>query len=399
MLTPKFPSHLLAASVIERIHYFSEEVMVLHPKMEKTLAELDEYVSPFHQRRLVLLIGASGVGKTALQKKLVDLCRSHRLEDMKSNRNLVPAVQIETEAPDEGSFQFASIYRDSLSAMEAPLIDQTLSGMERIAGETKVFSPRVEKSGGAKGNLALKDRFIRNLIQRETDVLCLDEAINIFKIGQPRSKEERVAKMKVQADKLKTFVNKTPTTIVLAGAYDFFDMTTTSGQVARRSQIIHAEPYADNQKDMQAFTDALLTLLSHLPTDIEKLLMEGEGLGEFALELFLQSLGCIGTLKGILTSALVRALRGNKPMTRGLVRQCFYPSAQLDRLEQELTEGMKAIKKFMSSEQLAYRAEARGSDTPPKSNRSDLKPGESRPSHRRQATSSWDQKDSVHGDE
>ncbi|MCZ7655036.1 MAG: hypothetical protein M5R42_13310 [Rhodocyclaceae bacterium] len=76
----------------------------------------------------------------------------------------------------------------------------------------------VEHAGRRVDASALKARFIKNLIDREIELACLDEAINIFKVGKHKSERDRKEQLKEQADKLKTFGNKTPTTLVLGGS-------------------------------------------------------------------------------------------------------------------------------------------------------------------------------------
>lgn len=381
----KVPEHLLQASIDERMAYFVDEVIVDHPVLREALDNLDELAYPFLDQRVILLLGGSGVGKTALLRKLVYRRHLRRAEAMHADRKLVPAFLVEVRAPDKGGFHFSSLYRDSLALMSAALIHKTLPIVLRPTHRKTMLSIAVEQAGRRISADALETRFNENLIDRGVEVAGLDEAINLFKIGRFRSERERKQQLKDQADKLKTFVNTTPTTLVLAGAYDFYEMTLTSGQNARRSVIVHMEPYT--AASLAGFIEALLGLLSHLPIDHEI------DVKVHATELFLQSLGCIGTLKNILSRALLRALRAGVKLTMEIIRKCYFSAAQLAVMRNEMEQGIKLVREVMTCEQLAERTDP--SPPPPPSPTESgyerpLAPGETKPSHRHDATKGWE---------
>jgi len=379
----KFPEHLLQASIDARMAYFVNEVIVDHPVLREALDSLDEQAYPFLEQRVILLLGGSGVGKTALMRKLVMRRFLQRAEAMRTNRQLVPAFLVEVRAPNKGGFQFSSLYRDSLALMSAALIHRTLPIVVRSAHEKTMLSIAVEQASYRLNPDSLEIRFSENLIHRAVEVACLDEAINIFKIGSWQSEKKRQQQLKDQADKLKTFVNTTPTTLVLAGAYDFYEMTLSSGQNARRSVIVHMEPYTI--ASLAGFVEAVLGLLSHLP------IMHEIDAKEYSTELFLQSLGCVGTLKNILSRALLSALRAGRPLTMTIVRKCYFSAAQLAVMREEMEYGIKRVREVMTCEQLAESINLPPPQAPPTTIKSGrhLAPGETKPSHRHEATNDW----------
>jgi len=264
--------------------------------------------------------------------------------------------------------------------------DRTLPVMERPAREKLILTIGIEEAGHKLKESALKSRFICNLIEREIELACLDEAINIFEVGKPKSERERKEQLKAQANKLKTFGNKTPTTIVLAGAYDFFEMTLVSGQIARRSSIVHMEPYTMTKEGLVGFAEALIGLLSHLPIEHE---LDPE---LYAAEFFLQSLGCVGTLKNILSTALNKSLSRNRPLSISLVRESYFTAAQLEVMSSEMRAGVARVRELMTMEQLAAKSEDATSkpvDSSTSGGRK-LAPGETKPSHRHDAADQWD---------
>ncbi|MBZ0099487.1 MAG: hypothetical protein K8F30_10400, partial [Taibaiella sp.] len=125
-ITPKYPSHLLQASDNLRLKYFVDDVIVDHPSLDQSMEALDELANPFLEKRLILLLGGSGVGKTALMKKLVKKRIARRAAAIAANQQVVPAVFYEVEAPDKGKFSFLSLYRGGLAEINAALIERTL---------------------------------------------------------------------------------------------------------------------------------------------------------------------------------------------------------------------------------------------------------------------------------
>lgn len=381
-----FPKHLLHSCNKDRMTYYVNEVIVDHPVLTDAIDSLDEMANPLLEKRLILLVGGTGVGKSALMRKLVHRRISRMRDVIVSNRQIVPAIQVEIEAPDIGKFAFSTLYREALVQMNAALIDLTLPIIERRSHDSLMYTIAVEKSGHRLNPSALKVRFMENLVDRQVDLVCLDEAINIFKVGHSRSDKDRREQLKDQADKLKTFINKTPTSLVLGGAYDFLDLTMSSGQLARRSFIVHMSPYTMKSDSLTGFATALVGLIAHLPIKHEL------DPTSHATELFLQCLGCIGTLKNILSAALLRALNTNKPLTIDIVRKCYFTAAQLEVMRNEMNDGIARVKELMTMEQLAENAEQNTPkpDQSSSANSQKLAPGESKPSHRHDATKSWD---------
>lgn len=381
-----FPRYLLDSSDKDRMSYYVNEVIVDHPILTDSLATLDELANPLLEKRLILLVGGTGVGKSALMKKIVRRRVTRMMKSIAENPQIVPSIHVEVEAPDIGKFIFTSLYRDALAQMNAALIERTLPLVERRTQDRFTTSVAVEKSGHRLNPSALKVRFIENLIDRQVDLVCLDEAINIFKVGRSKSATERKEQLKDQSDKLKTFVNKTPTSLILGGAYDFLELTMSSGQIARRSVIVHMAPYT--MKDgLTGFATALVGLIGHLPIehDLDPNL--------HAAELFLQCLGCIGTLKNILSQALLRALNLKQSLNIDLVRKCYFTAAQLEVMRDEMNEGISRVDELTSMEQLAAKAELiipKPADSAAIRSRK-LAPGETKPSHRHDATKYWDE--------
>ena len=55
----------------------------------------------------------------------------------------------------------------------------------------------------------------------------------------------------------------------MGGAYDFLELTMGSGQLARRSFIVHMPPYKIEKVSLEGFATALVGLIAHLPIEHE----------------------------------------------------------------------------------------------------------------------------------
>ena len=382
-----FPLHLLVASNESRLEYFNDYIAV-HPAMEAAMKNLDEMASGLLDQRLILLLGAAGVGKSELLKLFIRRRISQRVEQMTNDPQRVPGIFIELEAPVTGSFSFVPFYKEALATLGCVLPGKTLGFVDRLAGRSVLRSIHIEAAGRKPSGEDLKARFTDSLMERKVEICGLDEAVNAFKSAVSLSEQQRDRIITDQANKIKSMVNKSQTTFALVGAFDFYQLTVGSAQLARRSQIVHLQPYGSTEKDLVGFLVAFTDLLSQLPIehDIDPSL--------HATEVFLQCLGCIGNLKNILKTALNKALLRRLNLTIELVRESFFSAPSLLKMKDEQEAGVAGLNLFLSLEELADCVEK----TPilitahaksEKASRNRLKPGETTPSHRQGAAKNW----------
>ena len=384
-ISPMYPPEVLTRSPDEQLIYYSEEVVVIHPELTTTLDLLDSKANSTLDRRLILLVGGTGVGKTVAAKLLVKRRAARRVEEVRLRPELVPSIFIEAEPPDRGDFDFTTLYREGLAAMNAVLVERTMPVLERKTRDGTLVTLAIEGARKRIDGVGLKLRFKGELISREVELVAIDEAICLFKTGTSKSEKQRMLTLKDQSDKLKTFTNKTPASILLAGAFDFFDLATTTGQLGRRSLIVLMSPYPMTDVGLKGFGIALVGLIGHLPI-AHDLRVE-----DSAAEIFLQSLGCVGIAKGILSAALLLSLRSGTLLTIGTVRLCYYPAVTLKVMSEEMEAGMKAVRTATSLSALASKAEAAPAEPsdPDRPPARPLKPGETKPSHRGDAANAW----------
>lgn len=184
----------------------------------------------------------------------------------------------------------------------------------------------VRPRGGSRNTLAsLRTAVERALRARKTKFIVIDEAAHI--INQCRS-----AQMLTQFDTLKSLANRCGSQIILVGAYDLHKLVSLSAQLARRTYVVHFERYRrDNAKDWIAFQSTVRAFEKKFPQ------LWGDKLMPYVEDLYQNSLGCIGTLSGILTRAEMKHSEG-QPWEETL-QKALYTNAQVERMLKEIQEG------------------------------------------------------------
>jgi hypothetical protein len=125
-------------------------------------------------------------------------------------------------------------------------------------------------------------------------------------------------------------------TYVLIGTYDLLPFCNLDGQMARRGSEIHFARYQmEDEKDCQAFCNALSSLLKQIPLTIDH-----DALMQRWWYFFEGSIGCIGILKQWLVRALYRALReASTELTRAQLEKSVLPDAKWERMRADARSG------------------------------------------------------------
>ena len=345
------------------------KAVVDHPALTTQLDQLLILTAHPTSRNLVLVIGPTGGGKSTLLRQL---------------KTKINSIYLQLESPATGAFNFQVLHRAALIAMNAPLVDRTRPIVYREVDGVRIPTLLVEREISALRGDGLKTRFYNEIDRRKVRALILDEAKALFKIGRPKNDVDRLERLKEQGDLVKDMANATNSTVVLGGAYDFFDLSISSGQNARRTVIVHVKPYDNTPHGIQGFATAITGLLCHLPChhSIDPVAA--------ATELFLQGLACVGTGAGILAEAFRESIVTGKPLDMALVRKYYYPAAALKKMRSEMEEGMRRVDALVALEDLADPERSGGADSAPGAVKAEggnktpaprLKPGETAPSH------------------
>jgi len=377
-----FPKELLNASISERLNYFKTRAIVTHERMEEVIEEIIEAAGSMCDQNLLLLIGPTGVGKTEGLKEAVQRAIAFHRAKAEAKPHVIPAIFVEADAPDKGNFDWRAFYEAGLMELGAPLIDSTLDCKKRLAGDNIINTIAPEENHRISKAGALRKRFRNTVRGRETLLVGIDEAVNLLQVHSTRNKQHRDDLMRASGSSVRSLVNKSTATVVLAGAFDFYALASSSGQLTRRSHVIYFQEYQNTTNDIRAFSRALLGLLAHLPIKHE---LDPEEIGA---EIFIQSLGCVGIVKTMLQRALMKALNRRKCLDLKILRSCYYSKTRLDVMHEEMIQGGKKIQELLQASDFddwltkTPDKPAKVEPDPPRKRTTRLKPFEKKPSRR-----------------
>lgn len=354
-----FPRDLLSRTKRERREYF-HDYTVPHTRMKEVCSELVSAALDSSDTSLIFFAGPTGAGKTTLIRSLESKLVEHSRTELEEDRGRLPYVTFEVPAPETSVFPWKALYKRALTALDEPLIEHKVNVLERPQptlgrASTPRDAPRpveakVPRRGGTDDyRLAYESA----LLNRRPLVSILDEGQHLMKIANGR-------KLSDQLDIIKSVANMSGVPHLLAGTYDLIPFLDLSGQLARRTVIVHLPRYSNAvQQDADLFASVVRAFQQHLP-----LAEEPDLLGQVEY-LYQHTIGCIGVLKDWLGRALNVALDEDAPtMTRKHLQKRALTAKQCRKM---LADAQKGEKYFADddAELARLQAELRMSSTTP----------------------------------
>jgi energy-coupling factor transporter ATP-binding protein EcfA2 len=312
---------VLALSNEMKMKYFFS-FQVKHKKLEKVALDILELLSPFNETSIFFIIGATGVGKTTLTKRIIRvLVESNKFNDEK-DPSTVQFIYIPAPANGERSLSWLSIYSKILDASNEILINK--KQITEVENNKMIVRPYRSKSlQTLRGAL---DSMLKN---RKVKVIAMDEAYHLLRFG------ERGAVM----DTLKSIVENKGTKLLLIGSYDLFDLAKEYGQVIRRSEIIHFERYhIDNKYDVAEFSSIINKLQNNWPCQVVP------NFTAISHELMQATLGCIGLLKALMLRALSMQLKNKGKWDAGYLTKAAKSLVLINGIRKEIEAGEEKVK-------------------------------------------------------
>lgn len=269
--------------------YF-DGVLLRHTRIAETLAEMAIHADAALNGKIVLLIGPTGVGKTTMIRGLEERTILAQKDEVERDPGIIPVASIVAPASGERGFPWRMFYSRLGAALNEPLMTRKLEA--RGQGD-RVLAHMPGIGSTVAGMRMAVDKIIQ---QRQTKVIVVDEAVPILR----QVPGNRLAN---HMDALKTFADM-KATIVLVGSYDLYELAMLNDQVARRTCVVHFSRYMTGvRKDEEDFRKVIRMLQARLP------IRELPDLTEFADNLHVASLGCVGLLKTILATTLEYTLK------------------------------------------------------------------------------------------
>lgn len=373
--TLAYSSELLTRPAAERRNYFAERT-VMHTEMERVCGELMDVILETSDTTLVFLIGPTGCGKTTILRLIQIRIAERLMAELLTDAGKFPSVSVEVPAPESSAFPWKDFYKRMLRAMEDPFVDQSakycgVRGGQRTAAEDGQALSR--GSSAQDFRLAVERAFQH----RQPAAVLLDEAQHFLKIASGK-------KLLNQMDIIKSLANMTNVVQVLIGTYELIAFLNLSGQLSRRSTVIHFPRYhAEDPADIRLFGSVVLAFQRHMPFEEEPNLLP------HIEYLYARTIGCVGILKDWLLKAYGMALR-SKARTLNLshlkaralsIAQCRTMLAEARAGEEKLAEDEDAGIKLAEEIGMNFFEVGNNGDAlnPSTSKRRSLRPGERKP--------------------
>jgi len=307
---------VLALTPEDKMHYF-HALQVKHKKLEDIGKDLMRLLSPHNETNIIAVIGATGVGKTTLSKRLLRPLIEEHYSLLATDPSAVPFIFTAAPANGDRSISWATFYEKVMREVNEVLIEKKHANV--IEDGHVSIRPRRHRTLAA-----MRDALESMLKHRRVQVLVVDEAFHLLRFGN----------YSAVMDTIKSLADATGIKILLIGSYDLFDLVTDYGQVARRAEILHFERYdTDNPADVKEFEKLVAKLQQYWPCE------EVPAFSAIAKELLEASLGCAGLLKTLELQALTLQLENKGKWNPKFMAKAAKSCKLLDRIRKEIKAG------------------------------------------------------------
>lgn len=325
-LPPSDPDGPLALPAQDALDHF-KVFAVRHPLLDQVEREVFHAIWEPAGFAYLLVYGPSGVGKSTMIQHIV-----RRLNAPASGTDARPLLLLEVRPPDGAVFHRTDYYRTALR-----LLGKT-SFERRMTVDLSTEQTWEKKSGRRSASRYHDDPELRYALEdtlrtQQVRAVILDEAQHLMNGTHAATALE-------QLDWLKSMTNVTGVLHLLLGTYSLLHFCNLNGQTARRGLEVHFPRYAFRQEaERQAFQNALLTLLAHVPLEVDRAAL----LAHWPY-LYARSFGCVGVLKEWLVRATALAFReGSAALTLPHLERRALSDATCARMAADIQEGEQAL--------------------------------------------------------
>ncbi len=310
-IEPKFDPALLDATSEAKLDYFQRKLLG-HPHLEQAFNLALDSIEFAAKGEIVAIVGPTGVGTTQLGKKLWRKFRDVATTVDEDGRvlPLVPAIGL--EAPNQADRIDADYWKRLLAEIMRRGGDLLIDRKIYVPPSEFILTHPIPYADPLKRGI---DTLIRATVsmleQRQTKVLLINQAERLFPESDPAG---CVRSQQILMD----LAAQTNTRFVLIGGYQLVRASCARNNWLRRQHTVHFRRYdRNNKQEYGQFVRSLTNLLACMPTEqrLENLSEAG------AMQLYISSVGCIGTLKKTLLLAFQHALRTGEAMTESFILQ------------------------------------------------------------------------------
>lgn len=301
---------------------------VKHRKLTDVIEQLQSLLMAHTDSNIILVTGATGVGKTTLSREISNLCAEMFKHVLDDDPSAIPAVLVEAYANGDNRHGFKALYGDILAELLEP-------GMDRKAHAEVVDGKLLMRPQARATIQGLRNVVQSSLRERRTVVCAIDEAYHLM----------RFASESAVMDTLKSLANTTGVKFVLIGSFDLFDLIVEHGQVARRSVVINFDRYHFEKKDDQAaFKTVVEKLQARWPC------AEVPNFAAISDALLEASLGCVGLLKTLLLDAAAMQMVNGGKWCSSFLAKAAKANSLREAIRKEIDAGEKKVQDAVMGE-------------------------------------------------
>ncbi|ASU37258.1 hypothetical protein hmeg3_02395 [Herbaspirillum sp. meg3] len=249
--------------------------------------------------QVVIVAGPTGVGKTRMAAGLCTSLKEDYANESGQNPEQIPVLYGNAVAAQGACFSWKDFYTRLLTRSGEPMTDKKLAIDRQQNLFADVTLAHYKQNSTADALRIAAENCLR---LRKVRCLIIDEAHHMLMV-----RKNDMASLEFQFEAIKSLALETQTTIVLVGTYRLLDIRDLSGQLVRRSEIIHFPRYDCRDKDQKLqFAGVLKQFLEELP--VKHSLSHVRDFRHF----YNKTSGEIGILKDWLVRALNRYYQAKK---------------------------------------------------------------------------------------
>lgn len=329
----QFDSALLKGSDEERLAHFSKKIVAhTHLSDASNLAKDNIEFAPAGE--VVAVIGPTEVGTTVLGRSLWKYYQSYWPipQDTGPATSMVHSIGI--QAPSSSGRIDERYWKRLLKLL-------LIKGGD-ILIDKKLYVPPAEfqlqhsippNQLGAQDIDTLQSTTLAMLRARTTNVVIVNQAERLFpendKAGCIRSQQM-----------LRDLAAESQTRFVLVANYRILKTACVGGDFLQRNHMVHMRRYDHlDAEEWNDFNSTLDELLGNIPSLLRPERLSEEG----ARKLYINSLGCIGTLKNTLNMGVSHAFRTKEKITEALLLQFGQPNVTAAKLAKEAIQGERML--------------------------------------------------------
>jgi len=280
--------------------------------------------------KVVIVTGPTGVGKSTMARKLYRDLRNDCRDEVGASPDIIPVLGLSAVPATGRTFSWKDFYIRLLHQARDPVTNTSLLAPSTpdLLGDVIVDSPA--------------DRMVADKLRR-----CVETALKrrkcrwlIIDEGHHILLHKDALVNQIQFETLKSLASETNATIVLVGTYKLLDIRDRSGQLMRRSDIIHLPRYdLLKHEDQDSFIQVLKRFEGYFDLAIPPVLVKD------STQFLIKTIGCVGILKEWLARAYAEYLRlgCTSPFDISFALPYALPNKALITIATEATEGEEKL--------------------------------------------------------